>query len=76
MHHDNLRSSADSPLSRLRIARGLTQAQLAEKIGCTGKDISRWEHGVRRPSTPSLLKLSAALECSIEELLEFSKKRL
>ena len=31
-----------------RKKKGLTQAQLAEKVGVTSKTISRWENGNRR----------------------------
>lgn len=30
----------------LRVEKGLTQKQLAEKINCTDKAVSRWETGV------------------------------
>lgn len=59
----------DSPLTRKRIACGLTQAQLAEEIGCRQKDISRWEHGTRTPSAITLSKIAKALDCSMEDLL-------
>lgn len=65
------RRTNDSTLARLRMDRGLTQGQLAEKVGCYPKDISRWETGERTPSTKSLLKLASALGCSLDEL--FSK---
>ena len=64
------RKTNDSTLSRLRIARGLTQSQLAEMVGCTGKDISRWEHGARHPSTRSLIKLATELNCTVDDLLK------
>ena len=64
------RHTNDSPLARLRMERGLTQGQLAEKAGCYQKDISRWETGVCKPGTVSLIKLAAALDCTIDELLK------
>ena len=64
------RKTNESALARLRMERGLTQGQLAEKAGCYPKDISRWETGVRKPGTVSLRKLAAALECSFDELLK------
>ena len=60
----------ESALARLRMERGLTQGQLAEKAGCYPKDISRWETGVCKPGTVSLIKLAAALDCTIDELLK------
>lgn len=58
----------DSPITRLRLAKGWTQAQLAEEVGCLRGDISRWERGERRPNTGSALKLARALGCKIEDL--------
>lgn len=63
------RPTNDSRLARLRIARGLTQAQLAKLVGCYGKDISRWERGERSPGMESLIKLSKALNCTLDELV-------
>ena len=63
------RPTNDSPIARLRIERGLTQAQLAELTGCSQKDISRWETGERHPSTKSLLSLSKALQCAMDDLI-------
>ena len=40
------RPTNDSPIARRRLALGLTQAQLADIIGCYAKDICRWEKGV------------------------------
>lgn len=58
----------DSPITRLRLANGLTQAQLAKEVGCLRGDISRWERGERRPNTGSAIKLARALGCKIEDL--------
>lgn len=58
----------DSPITLLRLAKGWTQAQLAEEVGCLRGDISRWERGERRPNTGSALKLARALGCKIEDL--------
>ncbi|HIQ83053.1 MAG TPA: helix-turn-helix transcriptional regulator [Candidatus Pullichristensenella stercorigallinarum] len=64
------RKTNNSPIARLRLERGLTQQQLAQKIGCLNKDVSRWEHGVCKPGASYLAKLSVALDCSIEALLQ------
>ena len=60
----------DSPITRLRLAKGWTQAQLAEEVGCLRGDISRWERGSRRPNTGSAIKLARALDCKIEDLFD------
>lgn len=63
------RRTNDSPIARMRRARGMTQGQLAEKVGCYTKDISRWENGERNPASKSLHALANALGCTIDELM-------
>ena len=62
------RHTNDSPLARLRMERGLTQGQLAERIGCRQKDVSRWESGTL-PGAGYLIKIASALGCRIEDIL-------
>ena len=52
-----------------RELRGLTQSELADKIGAYQKDICRWETGERNPDIESLKKLSIALDCKIDDLV-------
>ena len=59
----------ESPIARQRLASGMTQGQLAEKIGCSQKDVSRWEHGARTPRAETLAKLADALGCRMEDLI-------
>jgi len=62
---------ADSLGNRLREAReraGLTQAELAERIGVSRKTVNTVENGVFIPSTVVALKLAGALGCSVEDL--------
>ena len=47
----------------------LTQAELAQKLGCTNGTISDWERGKRDISVNMLFNLSRALECPIRALL-------
>ena len=58
------------PIESKRKELGLTQAALANMIDVSQKDISRWENYVCAPNTDSLKKLSAALECSIDDLIQ------
>ena len=60
----------------LRRKNGLSQEQLAEKIGVSRQAISKWEGGL---STPELDKLKALSECfqiSIDELTAVSYTHL
>ncbi|BCW89791.1 hypothetical protein sos41_29580 [Alphaproteobacteria bacterium SO-S41] len=53
-----------------RTAVGLTQAQLAEKIGVSRKTINTVENGVFIPSTVLALKLARALGTTVEALFQ------
>lgn len=49
-----------------RVKKGVTQEQLAEKIGTKQSVISRLESGRANPSLAFLKKVAAALETSLE----------
>ena len=53
----------------LRKQRGLTQAELAERIGVTDKAVSRWERGKGFPDITLLPPLAQVLGTSVTELL-------
>ena len=59
-----------SPITAARMAAGLTQGQLAEAIGCTQKDVSRWERGVYSPRVDVLVKMAGVLGCPLEGLID------
>lgn len=52
-----------------RLALGLTQQQLAQRVGITDKAVSKWERSVSYPDITLLRELAAALEVSVTELL-------
>ena len=56
-------------LQALRREQGLTQAQLGEELGVTGKTVSRWETGTYLPPVEMLLLLSRRYGVSINDLL-------
>ena len=55
-------------LKECRLAAGLSQKQLAEKIGRTQVDVNRWEGG-RCPNALILKRLALALGCSMDDLV-------
>lgn len=55
-------------LKQVRTEQGLTQAELAARIGVSRKTINTVENGVFVPSTILALKLAAALGRKVEEL--------
>jgi transcriptional regulator with XRE-family HTH domain len=56
-------------LAALRKARGLTQTQLAEKIGSSQRALSRYEAVADRAPAPVLAALAKALRVTRDELL-------
>jgi transcriptional regulator with XRE-family HTH domain len=63
-----LRKTISQNLSQVRTARGLSQSDLAKSAGLMPSAIAHFESGRRLPSCENLLKLSNALEVSIDEL--------
>lgn len=56
-------------MAACRKEKGMTQAQLAEKLGVTAKTISRWENGNYMPDLSLLQPISEQLGISLNELL-------
>ena len=67
--HTLPRATNNSPIARRRIAAGLTQTQLAERLGVTQLTVSRWENEGRIPRRPMLYKLAEMLACELRDLL-------
>ena len=56
-------------IAECRKRKGLTQMQLAERLGITDKAISKWERGIAMPDTGLMLDLCDILGISVNELL-------
>lgn len=56
-------------IKKLREARGITQQQLAEKIGVSSKAVSKWETAKGLPDISLVESLSQALGVSVMELM-------
>jgi ribosome-binding protein aMBF1 (putative translation factor) len=52
-----------------RVARGLSQAELAELTGTTQSAIARLESGRRAPRVDTLMRVANALDCALEVAL-------
>lgn len=57
-------------ISELRKEKGLTQAELAEKLNVTDKAVSKWETGRSIPDVSLLIPLSENLGVTVTELLK------
>ena len=56
-----------------RKEKGMTQKDLADKIGVSDKTISKWENGNSVPDTEILTSLCQSLDISVNELLSGEK---
>lgn len=54
---------------------GITQKQLAEKMGVYQKDVSRWENNEHAPTTELLAGICKALNTSADTLLEIEVQK-
>ena len=57
-------------ISSLRKEKGMTQLELAEKMGVTDKAVSKWERDLSFPDVNSIPKLAEIFEISIDELMQ------
>lgn len=60
-------------ISNLRKEKGLTQAELGEKLYVTDKAVSKWERGLSLPDITILNNLADILDTSVEEILKGEK---
>ena len=57
-------------IAGLRKERGMTQLELAEKMGVTDKEVSKWERDLSFPDVSSLPRLAEIFEISVDELMQ------
>lgn len=55
---------------KFRRKSGLSQEQLAEKIGVSRQAISKWESGTSTPELEKLLALSECFQITLDELVK------
>ena len=61
-------------ICELRLAKGLSQDELAEKVFVTRQAVSRWENGETTPNVETLKLLSKLFDVSINTLLGSPRK--
>ena len=62
-------STSGERIRETRKAAGLTQKQLAERLGVTPQNISQYERNLKSPTTRTLVKIAVALDCNVAELI-------
>lgn len=65
---DNLNTHTKDKIKKIRLEKGLTQKQLAEKCGMYESQIRKYETGKANPKIETLQKIADALEVPIIEL--------
>lgn len=65
----DMRRLVGENVRRLRLARGLTQEQLAERAGFTQQYLSELENGKQNPTAITLYQLAEQLESTPAELV-------
>ena len=68
MNNEELRSRVGLNIARLRRERGLTQAELAERINYSDKAVSKWERAESLPDVLTLISLAEQLGTDLNTL--------
>ena len=64
-----------SQIRRLRLACGISQVELARRIGVTKQSISNWENDNIQPSIEMLKRLSETFAVSVDVLLGMDDRK-
>ena len=57
-------------IKKARISAGMTQKELAEKLGIPYQGIGQWERGIRTPKLETLQRIAAAMGVPVESILD------
>ena len=68
-----MKDSLGAMIATLRKDKGLTQAQLADRMGVTDKAVSKWERDLSCPDVSSIPRLAEVLGISVEQLMQGKK---
>ena len=68
MNNEELKSRVGANIARLRRDRGLTQAELAERINYSDKAVSKWERAESLPDVLTLISLAEQLGTDLNTL--------
>ena len=74
--HDTRYKLFREMLTEIRIARGLLQSDVAEKLGKNQSFVSKYERGERRIDLPEFVDIAAALDINVAEFIKKYKAGL
>ena len=69
-----MKKTLGTMIAELRKQHGMTQLELADKMGVTDKAVSKWERDLSCPDINSLQALAEILGVSVEELMQIKKE--
>ena len=69
-----MKKTLGAMIAELRKQHGMTQLELAEKMGVTDKAVSKWERDLSCPDINSIPNLAEILGVSVEELMQTKKE--
>ena len=69
-----MKKTLGTMIAELRKQHGMTQLELAEKMGVTDKAVSKWERDLSCPDINSVPTLAEVLGVSGEELMQVKKE--
>ena len=61
-------------IASLRKENGMTQLDLADKMGVTDKAVSKWERDISYPDVNTIAKLAEVFEISVDELMQIKNE--
>ena len=64
-----MKTTLGTKIAELRKEKGITQEDLAEKLGVSPQAVSKWENDISCPDILLLPKISGIFEVSVDELL-------
>lgn len=70
---ENISRTLGGSIAALRKAKGLTQEQLADRVGVSAPAVSKWETGNSCPDIALLCPLARALDTNVDTLLQFEE---
>ena len=73
-HTETLNTQFAETLRKLRVEKGLSQAQLSEQLFVNRSTVARWENGTRLPDALMIARLSRLLDVDLNTMLSLTVK--
>ncbi len=65
-----MKKTFGTKIAEMRKEKGMTQLELAEKMGVTDKAVSKWERDLSFPDVNSIPKLAEIFDVTVDELMQ------